>query len=207
MYMKDLFLPKSSEVVTQPFIDYLCSIYRLDHFGNHGVEHWLRVLYTGRIIADAVMANVKVVELFALLHDCRRNNEGSDPEHGQRSAQLAERLRGQWFEVTDNEMWQLTEALRHHSDGKTFHHPTVQACWDADRLDVSRLGVRLDPLKLCHTFSKRPSILDGAIQRSALCSGFNAADVGVGDQSACEPPASPQKSDQFAKANICGIKP
>lgn len=49
MYIKELFQPKSSEVVTQPFVDHLCSAFTLDPFGDHGIEHWFRVLYNGRI--------------------------------------------------------------------------------------------------------------------------------------------------------------
>lgn len=177
MYMKDLFEPVTSEVVSQPFIDYLCSVYRLNHFGDHGIEHWLRVLYNGRLIAEAVQANTKVVELFALLHDCQRRSEYVDPEHGVRAASYAESLRGVWFELSDNEMWQLTEALSLHSSGRTFHHPTIQTCWDADRLDLARIGSKPDPQQLCHNFSKRPDVIDAAVQRSALSSGWSAVGV------------------------------
>ena len=172
--IKDIFVPRVSEVVTQEFLDHVASIYKMDHFGFHGIEHWLRVLFNGRLIANAVMANVKVVELFCLLHDTQRQNEDFDPEHGLRAAQYAESARNVWFEVTDAEMWQLTEALAHHSSGQTFSHPTVQACWDADRLDLARVGTRPDPQYLCHSFSKRPDVIDAAIQRSSLTTrGFN----------------------------------
>jgi uncharacterized protein len=171
--MKDLFHPKSSEVVTQPFVDHLCSAFSLDPFGDHGIEHWFRVLYNGRLIADAIQGNVKVIELFALLHDCQRQSEYDDPEHGLRGAQYAETIRNVWFDVTDAEMWQLTEALSSHSSGSTFHHPTVQACWDADRLDLARVGIRPESVSLCHAFSKRLDVIDAAVQRSALMSDLN----------------------------------
>lgn len=165
---KKLYAPYRSEIVTQEFIDHVTSIYQMDHFGFHGIEHWLRVLYNGRLIADAIQANTKVVELFSLLHDTQRQNEDYDPEHGPRAAEYAETIRNVWFDVTDAEMWQLTEALTHHSSGKTFSHPTVQACWDADRLDLARVGVRPDPKYLCLSFSKRPDVIEAAIQRSSI---------------------------------------
>lgn len=45
-------LPEKSSVVTQPYIDFLSHQYQLSHNGPHGVEHWLRVLINGRLIAQ-----------------------------------------------------------------------------------------------------------------------------------------------------------
>lgn len=162
----ELYRPKVSEVVTQKFIDHVCSIYQLDHFGHHGIEHWLRVLHNGRLIAAKVGANIKVVELFSLLHDTQRQDEWEDPEHGKRAAQYAKSIRGIWFEVTNEEMWQLQQALSLHSDGLVVKDPTIGACWDADRLDLARVGLRPDPQYLCHDFSKQKQVLNEAIARS-----------------------------------------
>jgi uncharacterized protein len=42
----------------------------------------------------------------------------------------------------------LYEACRLHTDGLLEGDPTLQACWDADRLDLGRVGIqpRLDLL-------------------------------------------------------------
>ena len=44
-------LPSKSKVVTQPYLDFLTHQYQLSHNGVHGIEHWLRVLINGRLIA------------------------------------------------------------------------------------------------------------------------------------------------------------
>lgn len=36
-----------------------------------------------------------------------------------------------------------------HSEGAIDAHPTVQTCWDADRLDLGRVGTKPHPQRLC----------------------------------------------------------
>ena len=158
--------PTTSEVVSQAFVEHCCRAYQMDHNGFHGFDHWMRVLHNGRLLADAEGANLKVVELFSLLHDTQRLNEDEDTSHGQRAAQYAQKLRGVWFNLTDGEMDLLTEALTYHSDGYTEGDTTVQVCWDADRLDLGRVGIRPDPNRLCTDTAKSPFVLEEAYQRS-----------------------------------------
>jgi uncharacterized protein len=40
-------------------------------------------------------------------------------------------------------------ACRLHTDGHTEGDPTLQACWDADRLDLGRVGITPKPHRLC----------------------------------------------------------
>ena len=157
---------EASETVTQEFFDYLVESHSLGHEGFHGKDHWLRVLQNAREIAAATGANLRVLELFAVLHDSRRENENHDPEHGHRAAEYAIKLRGKWFDLADDELDLLIEACRFHSDGITEAHPTVQGCWDADRLDLGRVGVRPDPLYLCTTYAQRPEVIEAAYLRS-----------------------------------------
>ena len=157
--------PTTSEIVTQSFVEHCCQAYQMDHNGFHGFDHWMRVLHNGRLLADAEGANLKVVDLFCLLHDSQHLNEDEDPSHGQRAAQYAQTLSGQWFDLTDGEMDLLTEALTYHSDGYTEGDTTVQVCWDADRLDLGRVGIRPDPDRLCTNTAKSPSVLEEAYQR------------------------------------------
>ena len=161
-----LLTPTISEVVNQAFVEHCCLAYQMDHEGYHGFDHWMRVLHNGRLLVRGENANLKVVELFCLLHDTQRHNENVDPQHGQRAAQFAETLRGDWFELTDDEMDLLTEALTYHSDGYTVGDITVKACWDADRLDLGRVGIRPAPERLCTDTAKSPSVLEEAYQRS-----------------------------------------
>ena len=158
--------PTTSEIVTQAFIEHCRDAYKMNHNGFHGFDHWMRVLHNGRLLADAESANIKIVELFCLLHDTQRRNENIDPAHGQRAAQYVQTLRGVWFDLTDGEMDLLTEALTYHSDGYTEGDITVQVCWDADRLDLGRVGIKPVPERLCTNAARSPFVLEEAYRRS-----------------------------------------
>ena len=155
-----------SETVTSNFFDYLVDNYALGHDGFHGMDHWLRVLHNGREVAEATGANPKVVELFAVLHDSKRENEDHDPDHGRRAAEFARSLRGLWFDISDYELDLLCEACFYHSDGLTAADLTVQACWDADRLDLGRVGIRPDPRYLCTGYAMQAEVVLAAYDRS-----------------------------------------
>lgn len=61
--------------------------------------------------------------------------------HGARGAALANRLKGQYFDATDDVMDSVYLACVRHSDGMTQGDATVLTCWDADRLDLRRVGI------------------------------------------------------------------
>jgi uncharacterized protein len=108
----------------------------------HGSAHWQRVELNGLEIARHSGADERVVRLFAVLHDSRRLNESHDPEHGQRAADWARELRGREFDLPDTEFDLLCDAMIRHDRGETSADPTVGTCWDADRLDLPRVGIR-----------------------------------------------------------------
>src|SRR5690606_2271394 len=119
--------------------------YPLPLAGYHGVTHWARVLENGTRLAAVTGAKLEVVQLFAVFHDSRRVNEGWDDHHGRRGAEFARQLRGEFFELPDDDVDLLTHACNHHTDGTTEGDITVQTCWDADRLDLGRVGIRPHP--------------------------------------------------------------
>ena len=82
----------------------------MDHRGYHGYSQWMRVPYNGRLLEKAKNANIKVVELFWLLHDFQRQNENREPNYGYRAAQYAKTRKASWFDLDDAEMYLLTEA-------------------------------------------------------------------------------------------------
>jgi uncharacterized protein len=123
--------------------------YWLPVYGAHGVVHWARVWENGLRVAEVTGADAEVVRLFALFHDSRRVNETHDPGHGQRGGELARSLRGSLVHLDDARFELLYEACRLHTDGLTAGDPTMQACWDADRLDLGRVGVIPRPNRLC----------------------------------------------------------
>ena len=72
-----------------------------------------------------------------------------DHNHGKRGAELAIKLRGKFFEATDTEMDLLVDACIGHSDGYVEAPVSIQTCWDADRLDLGRVGIKPNPKYLC----------------------------------------------------------
>lgn len=116
--------------------------------GTHGVVHWARVLDNGLRVAELTGADRRVVTWFAIFHDSRRVNEYSDPSHGRRGSDLARTMRGK-LSLDDMAFDLLTTACDLHTDGLTIADPTVQACWDADRLDLARVGTTPRPDRLC----------------------------------------------------------
>ncbi len=112
----------------------------------HGEDHWRRVAAAGlALLHENPGADPAVVFLFALFHDSMRLNDGRDPLHGPRGAALAGELRGQAFDLGDTEMGLLSFACAEHTNGGVGSDPTVGACWDANRLNLWRVGIRPDP--------------------------------------------------------------
>jgi uncharacterized protein len=146
--------------------------FAIDWNGAHGGAHWARVKRNGLFLAQTTGASIAVIELFAFFHDSCRINEYEDDDHGKRGAELAVKLRGNLFEATDAKMALLVEACTGHSDGHIEADVTVQTCWDADRLDLGRVGIRPNPKKLCTAAAEVPSTLQGAYQRSIKQSRF-----------------------------------
>lgn len=117
--------------------------HRLGQHSLHGPDHWERVEAHGLKLATATAdADLVVVRLFGILHDVERQNESLDPEHGLRAAQLVQQLNGDLFQVNNEQLELLRYACHWHADGLTSDDPTVGCCWDADRLDLTRVGIR-----------------------------------------------------------------
>jgi uncharacterized protein len=123
--------------------------YALPPRGYHGVVHWARVAENGLRIAEDNGADAEVMRLFALFHDSRRVNEKIDNGHGQRGGDFAKTLRGSLVHLDDARFDLLYEACRLHTHGQTEADPTIQACWDADRLDLGRVGITPHKRFLC----------------------------------------------------------
>jgi uncharacterized protein len=107
----------------------------------HGPSHWKRVEQNGLLLATRTGANIAVVRLFALFHDSCRVNECGDEGHGARGAELAQSLRGVLYDITDEAFALLYHACAWHTNGHLHADPTIGSCWDADRLDLGRVGI------------------------------------------------------------------
>ena len=153
-------------MVPQELVDMVQTGYALPLDGIHGPVHWARVRANGLRLAEQTGANPEVIELFAILHDSKRQNDGRDPKHGQRAAQFAGGLRGSLLTLADHEFELLRFACEFHTNGLTEADTTVQTCWDADRLDLGRIGIRPDPRRLCTNAAKEASMIEWAYRQS-----------------------------------------
>ncbi|MBR4147306.1 MAG: hypothetical protein IKU00_05375 [Bacteroidales bacterium] len=114
----------------------------------HGISHWERVERNGLLLATPE-CDVTVIRLFAYLHDSRREDDSYDEEHGPRAANMIVGLRktllkdlsGQQFEM-------LQKAIQLHTSTHSTGNPTIDACFDADRLDLGRVGITPIPQKM-----------------------------------------------------------
>jgi uncharacterized protein len=153
-------------MIDQNLIKIIRDQFALEWNGIHGAPHWSRVRENGLRLAKVTGAKTHVVELFAFLHDSRRFNDGHDPQHGQRAAVFATSLAGTAFQLEPDDLELLTTACSKHSDGLMRGDITVLTCWDADRLDLGRVGNRPRPELLCNDAARNPVVLEWAYRRS-----------------------------------------
>lgn len=118
---------------------------------THGLSHWQRVERNGIILSTENGAirenvNIKVVRYFAYLHDKCRLNDWTDLEHGVRAADMLPTIRDTILkDFTDEEVALLEKACRYHTTEQRTGIPTVDICFDADRLDLGRVGIVPNP--------------------------------------------------------------
>ena len=123
----------------------------------HGIVHWQRVKENGLMLGEVTGADVDIVSYFAFLHDCQRWNEDDDPEHGPRAAVYANNNRN-LIDLNDDQFQKLLKACQDHTYAMPSHHESIDAtiatCWDADRLDIGRVGLDVDSQYLFTDFAK-----------------------------------------------------
>lgn len=151
----------------QPLINAILAQYQLNPDHEHGLAHWARVLENGLRLAEMTGADTTVIKLFAVFHDACRLNENTDPEHGARGADLASDFRGRFFSCSDAQMDLLVRASAGHTNSPSGEKDvTVLTCWDADRLDLGRVGKTVDPARLCTDAGRAPEIMKWAHERA-----------------------------------------
>jgi uncharacterized protein len=126
---------------------------------DHGPIHWARVLEIGLELAKETGADTDIVALFAIFHDCARINEWGDPGHGKRGAAAAKSWRGTYSDIPEDKFRQLEYACANHTDGLVESDPTIGTCWDADRLDLPRVGTIPSADRLCTIPAKSSQVI------------------------------------------------
>ena len=155
----------TTPIISRRLIEAIRDHYALEWSGIHGASHWSRVRLNGLELARHTGADTTVVELFAFLHDSCRHNEGRDPMHGARAADFISRLQGEVFELSAQQLSWLMDACAGHTGGEVARNPTIATCWDADRLDLWRIGVQPDPAQLLTAAAKDPKHSAAALAR------------------------------------------
>ena len=122
----------------------------------HGPDHWQRVEHYGLYLAAHSGADPEIVRHFALIHDSQRRQEGPEPEHGPRAADYARSL---GLDLTPQRLELLARACYYHEMGQISSDPTVGTCWDADRLDLDRVGITPDPDFMSTVQGRRLSLM------------------------------------------------
>ena len=127
----------------------------------HGELHWQRVAHSGVELAWSSGGDPLVAFCFGLVHDAMRENDGYDPGHGSRAAALARELAGHGL-LPAGLLPPLVDACELHADGLVTEDPVIGACWDADRLDLWRVGKLVDPSLLSTVEARRSERIGGA---------------------------------------------
>ena len=160
---------KITNMITPQLIEAIRNQFRINWDGKHGISHWARVLDIGMKLSTQNGAKTNVVQLFAVFHDAGRHNEHLDPNHGPRGAELAGRLRKEYLPLlTDEEFHLLFLACSLHTKAATHENITVQTCFDADRLDLGRVGKIPQAKFLSTNAAKSEEMIAWAHERSVI---------------------------------------
>lgn len=140
--------------------------YELNLFNSvHGIDHWYRVLINGLRIAEKNGANKNIIIAFAFFHDIKRMNDDDDPEHGARAAKYLLKYKYK-LNLNKEELKKTMDACYGHTSEKYSDDLDIATCWDADRLDLYRVGIVPSPEYLNNDFSKTEDEIKSAQTRS-----------------------------------------
>ncbi len=162
-----LFRAKAMKVLYPKLVRAVVSHFRLPLRSPHGPAHWMRVRNNGLLLAELTGANTRVVELFALFHDSCRKNEHIDPSHGPRAAAFVEAChKSGLLKCSDEELEMLLMACYGHTSERYSDDTTIATCWDADRLDLPRVGIMPIPRRLCTDAARSHGVIQAAMERA-----------------------------------------
>ena len=117
----------------------------------HGLTHWKNVEKNGMLLArDNPEVNRRVVRLFAYLHDHQRTGDGYDNLHGPAAAEALIDISGSLLsDLSEDEFEMLYLACKIHTrQSYPTGNATIDCCLDADRLDLTRVGITPDPERM-----------------------------------------------------------
>jgi uncharacterized protein len=129
---------------------------------GHGYPHWRNVEYFGLMMAEGnPAADKEVIRWFAYVHDCMRVNCFNDIGHGERAAQYVDMIRSTYLsELTDSQVAILRKACSLHDRERMTGDPTIDICFDADRIDLQRFERPIVPLLLATDTGREVAKMD-----------------------------------------------
>ena len=117
------------------------------------------------MLAEHYNITSSIFMLFALFHDSRRANEGIDPMHGKRGARYARSLQeshGLLNGLSNSDFALFEYACSSHTnidrENPLVNNIIANICWDADRLDIGRVGFIVDPSYLSTDHAKELAV-------------------------------------------------
>lgn len=118
--------------------------FRLSQGSLHGYQHWKRVERLGKYIGATNGSDIAIVSHFAYLHDAVRHSESEDVLHGLRAGDYVQILASQkHISLNQSQLNTLVLACKtHNTITATILNPTLATCFDADRLDLWRMGIQ-----------------------------------------------------------------
>ena len=130
----------------QTLLDEVGDAYALNLYGAHGIEHWESVYHNTQRLANAYSITSDVFIFFALLHDCKREDEDEDFGHGKRAAFAIQGYQeAGLIPLSPDDQARLVYTCANHTKAdKTdplYQDLVVQICLDADKLDIGRVGI------------------------------------------------------------------
>ena len=138
-------------------IDQLQRYSKLFHSPIHGFKHWRTVEKNGLYLSQFNDGDPAVISHFAYFHDCMRVNEQRDDGHGLRGGKYAVKNKDM-LDLTEDQLDILYKACAGHTGGKNPSCDTLACCWDADRLDIRRVGSKPD-LQWFTTYKARDMVI------------------------------------------------
>lgn len=152
----------SFEKINSTLLDLIVRQFRLDINGDHGISHWRRVYKIGDYLAKETGADPAILGFFAYLHDAKKENDVYDHKHGQKACFLAMVLHTKGvIPLSKEQIDKLAFACKHHDNGTIKSEDiTIQTCWDADRLDLWRVGVIPNKEFLNTDFAKKDEVIE-----------------------------------------------
>ena len=92
-------------------------------------------------MADKNGADKKIIRCFSFLHDAGRQDDSDDPEHSYRSLGIIEQIKDK-LSLSQDQYQKLLIAVKEHNKKEAKSDDvTIRTCWDADRLDLFRVGI------------------------------------------------------------------